>query len=87
MVLAYFITVIVLALVLALSKNRLVQVLVMTVFALGQTAFTAYAFVFRNVGFTDYFAADSLSLIFLLLLTVVTVTTIIQSFVYLHKRN
>ncbi|HOH84191.1 MAG TPA: hypothetical protein PLI16_06210, partial [Bacteroidales bacterium] len=87
MALAYFITVIVLALILAFAKNRLAQLLVMTVFSLVQTAFTAYVIFFREVGFSGYFAVDSLCLIFLSLLTVVTITTVIQSFVYLRKRN
>ena len=87
MVLAYFITVIVLALILAFAKNRFAQLLVMTVFSLVQTAFTAYVIFFREVGFSGYFAVDSLCLIFLSLLTVVTITTVIQSFVYLQKRN
>jgi len=72
---------------LALVKNKPFQYIAMSVFIIVQITLTTYIFFQGDINYPDYFRADSLGLIFLTLLTIISVTTIIQSFVYLEKRN
>lgn len=87
MILTYFILAIIIAALLVLLKHKLVHYIAMSVFAVGQLLLNVYLCLGGETGFADYFKVDSLGLIFLTLLSVVSVTTIIQSFIYLSKRN
>ncbi|HNW90205.1 MAG TPA: proton-conducting transporter membrane subunit [Bacteroidales bacterium] len=87
MILIYFITVLIVAALLMLIKNNMFQYFAMSFFTLLQISLTTYIFFQGDINFPDYFRADSLGLIFLTLLTIISVTTIIQSFVYLEKRD
>lgn len=87
MILTYFILAIIIAALLGLLKHKLVHYIAMAVFTIGQLLLNVYLCLGGETGFADYFKVDSLGLIFLTLLSVVSVTTIIQSFIYLSKRN
>jgi len=87
MILIYFISAIIIGALLALLKQKLVQYIAMSVFVVEQLLLNIYLIMGCKTGFADYFKVDSLGIIFLTLLSVVSVTTIIQSFVYLSKRN
>ncbi|HNW70268.1 MAG TPA: proton-conducting transporter membrane subunit [Bacteroidales bacterium] len=87
MILVYFITIMVIAALLMLIRKRTFQFVAMPAFAIIQVLFTCDIFVRRQISFSDYFRVDALGLIFLTLLAILTVTTIIQSLVYLEKRK
>jgi hydrogenase-4 component F len=87
MILIYFIMAIFIAAILLLVRRSIAQYLAMIVFVLGQISLNVYVFVQGETQFQEYFRVDSLGLIFLSLLTLISVTTIIQSFVYLNKRK
>lgn len=86
MILAYFILTIITVL-LVLVKHKVVHYIAMSVFTIGQLLLNVYLGMGGKPGFEDYFKVDSLGLIFLTLLSVVSITTIIQSFIYLSKRK
>jgi hydrogenase-4 component F len=87
MILAYFILTIIITLLLVLLKHKVVHYIAMSVFTIGQLLLNVYLSVGGKTGFEGYIKVDSLGLIFLTLLSVVSITTIIQSFIYLSKRR
>ena len=87
MILTYFILAIIIAALLVLLKHKVVHYIAMSVFVVGQLILNVYLSVGGKTGFEGYFKVDSLGLIFLTLLSVVSITTIIQSFIYLSKRK
>ena len=87
MILIYFISAVAIAALTGLLKNRLFQYLGMSVFVMLQVWLNVVLLTGGDIGFSGYFRADALAMIFLTLLSIISVTTIIQSFVYLTKRG
>ena len=87
MLLAYFISAFLLASGLFLMQGMRWQRLWVGVFAICQIGISLYALFFWTNESSSYFMADALGRIFLSLLSLISVTTLVQSFVYLAKRN
>ncbi|MCK9612535.1 MAG: proton-conducting transporter membrane subunit [Bacteroidales bacterium] len=87
MILVYFISAVIIAALMALLRKEFVQYTAMSLFVALQLFLNGYLLVCGEIRFPDYFMADPLGMIFLSLLTIISVTTIIQSFVYFKKRS
>lgn len=87
MILLYFILVLVFCGTLLVFRNKTMQYLVISFFVITQILLNIYLIDNFNTYSYLYFKVDGIGLIFLTILSVISVTTIIQSFVYLNKRK
>ncbi|MCK9617974.1 MAG: hypothetical protein M0R21_09100 [Lentimicrobiaceae bacterium] len=68
-------------------RNKIVQVLAASLFLVLQWAFNTFLLFNQGVVLMNYFKADSLALIFITVLSITSIATVINSFVYFEKRK
>ncbi len=88
MFLYYLISILILAASSFINRNRSIRILILIMFLLVQTGLTIYAWNhFRTEDAGGYFSYDSLGILFLTVLTILSFTTVFHSFIYLEHRN
>jgi hydrogenase-4 component F len=83
----YLITAFIIAGILFFNRNSLVNNLLVIIFGLLQVAFTLYACSHYTNSFLIYFTFDSLGILLLITLTVITVPALIHSYLYILRHN
>ncbi len=83
----YLIISVLLAIATFFNRNIIVRILLLGVFLLTQTTITVYGYCHIHKEELDLFAYDSLGIIFLCVLTILSYTTIFHSYLYLKNRN
>jgi hydrogenase-4 component F len=86
MILYYFISAIVLSLGVLLIMKRTIAKSLMVIFVILQLCFTAYAILHKGATDLVYFTYDPLALIFLTVLSIVSVASVYQGFRYFKSR-
>ncbi len=69
------------------NRNQTVRVLLLALFLSAQTAITLFAYLHLNTKNFGYFKYDSLGVLFMFVLTLLSYTTIIHSYIYLRHRQ
>jgi hydrogenase-4 component F len=85
--LIYFLGIVVFAFILFIVRKRAFQQLFSALFVLFQIGFAGFLYNNPNHYWSDYFHDDALSLIFISILTITSVFTFINSFIYFNHRN
>jgi hydrogenase-4 component F len=83
----YLIIIILLAAGTLINRNQIIRILLLGAFLLAQTTLALWGYTHLHTEELDFFAYDSLGIIFLCVLTVLSYTTIIHSYLYLRNRN
>jgi len=83
----YLIIALVISLANFFNKNIVVRKMLLISFLLLQTTLTIYSFLHLNLTEAQYFTYDSLGIIFLSVLTILSYTTVYHSFIYLKHRS
>jgi hydrogenase-4 component F len=87
MTLIYLITAYVIAGLLFLNRSKIVNYTLVILYGLLQTAFAVYAcYQYKNSAL-EYFTFDSLGLLLLLTLSIITIPTLIHSYLYLKRHD
>ena len=87
MTLIYLILAFLIAISLFVNKNKAINVSLVCLFVILQWAYTIYAcFNFRNIEL-DYFTFDSLGILLLITLSVISIPAMIHSFIYIRNNN
>lgn len=84
MIVAYLVASILISMLLFLNRNRMYNGLLVLLFLLMQCGFTAYEFSVKGLPDTAYFKSDSLGLLMLLVLTIVSVPAFLHKFNYVN---
>ncbi|HEY6063740.1 MAG TPA: proton-conducting transporter membrane subunit [Chitinophagaceae bacterium] len=69
------------------NRNRVVNYLLVICFLLLQTGFTIYEYFHINTAELNYFSADSLGILLLITLTVISIPAVYHSYVYLGSKQ
>ena len=87
MILIYLISAFVIAGLIFLNRNTVLNYILVVLFGILQTGFAVYAcFNYKNT-FLQYFSFDSLGLLLLLTLSVVSIAALIHSFLYIKRHD
>jgi hydrogenase-4 component F len=86
MVLYYFISAVLLSMGVLFIKKRIIAKLLMIIFLVIQLCFTAYAIIHKGSTELAYFTFDPLGLIFLTVLSIISVASVYQGFTYFKHR-
>jgi hydrogenase-4 component F len=87
MILLYLILVLVFCGGLLIFRTKTMQYLIVSLFVITQILLNIYLIINFNTYSYLYFKVDGIGMIFLTILSIISITTIIQSFVYLGKRK
>ncbi len=72
---------------LILNRNRILNNLLIIAFGILQTGFTVYAGLNYKSRVLEYFTIDSLGLLLLITLSIVTIPALIHSYIYIERHN
>jgi hydrogenase-4 component F len=83
----YFVIAFLLGVATIFNPNRIVRIVLLALFLMVQTTFTVYAYLHVNDASSGYFRYDSLGVIFLCVLTLLSYATVYHSYIYLQHRK
>jgi hydrogenase-4 component F len=83
----YLIIILLLGTLSLLNRNRVIRILLLSLFLLAQTTITIYGYCHLHAGELGFFTYDSIGIIFMCVLTILSYTTIYHSYIYLQNRN
>lgn len=83
----YFIGIVLISAGLFFVRQKMFQYLLVIIFVILQVSVNYYVYINKTTDLSGFFKADSLALIFITVLTITSITTIYNSFVYFEKRN
>jgi len=87
MILIYFILSVLIAVALYFNKNNIITILLLSFYAIMQTGLTFFEYHHLNLTEFEYFTPDALGIIFLIVLTIITIPAFFHSYEYFSKQH
>jgi len=87
MILIYFILSVLIAVAMYFNKNNVITILLLSFYAIMQCVLTVYEYTNLNVTQFEYITPDALGIIFLIVLTIITIPALFHSYEYFNKQH